>query len=242
MAQFHKLKAWLYDSVLTANPNGLIARIISEKSLNVNDVSLSAEKRGGATISAQAMTNAVNQWLKEMGYLLCDGFSVNTGWFTASANIRGVFDSPAEKFSPAKHSVIFTFNQGALLRKEIAGVEVQILGVADKAMMIAQVTDIKTGTVNNLLTPNRNLRIAGAKIKIAGDNPAIGIFFVNGDTGERLRVHSSETVINNPSDLLIVIPELAAGTYRLEITTQFTGNALLKEPRTAVFDYPLTVE
>jgi hypothetical protein len=128
------------------------------------------------------------------------------------------------------------------LRKEIAGVDVQILGVADKAIMIAQVTDIKTGTVNNLLTPNRNLRIAGAKIKIADDNPAIGIFFVNSDTGERIKVHSSEVVINNPSDLMIIIPELAAGTYRVEITTQFTGSALLKEPRTAVLNNPLTVE
>jgi hypothetical protein len=239
---FHKLKAWLYDSVLTSNPNGMIARIAAEKTLSVDDVSRSAVKRGGATISAQAMTNAVNQWLKEMGYLLCDGFSVNTGWFTASANIRGVFDSPTEKFNPAKHSVLFTFNQGTLLRKEIAGVDVQILGVADKAMMIAQVTDVKTGTVNNLLTPNRNLRIAGAKIKVAGDNPAIGIFFVNGDTGERTKVHSSEIVINNPSDIMIVIPELAAGTYRVEITTQFSGKDFLKEPRTAVFNNPLTVE
>jgi hypothetical protein len=129
-----------------------------------------------------------------------------------------------------------------LLRREIAGVEVQILGVADTAVMIAQVTDVKTGSINEMLTPNRNLRIAGAKIKIAGDNPAIGIFFVNSETGERTRVHSSEVVINNPSDIMIIIPELAAGVYRLEITTQFTGSALLKEPRTAVFDNPLTVE
>jgi hypothetical protein len=70
----------------------MIARIAAEKTLSVDDVSRSAVKRGGATISAQAMTNAVTQWLKEMGYLLCDGFSINTGWFTASANIRGVWD------------------------------------------------------------------------------------------------------------------------------------------------------
>ncbi|MDR1436500.1 MAG: DUF4469 domain-containing protein, partial [Candidatus Symbiothrix sp.] len=35
----------------------------------------------------------VNLWLREMAYRLCDGFSVNTGWFTAAVHIKGVFRS-----------------------------------------------------------------------------------------------------------------------------------------------------
>ncbi|MDR0667236.1 MAG: DUF4469 domain-containing protein [Prevotellaceae bacterium] len=44
--------------------------------------------------------------------------------------------------------------------------------------------------------------------------------------------------------MVIVIPELAAGEYRLEVTTQFTGatNKFLNEPRTVVFDKVLTVQ
>jgi hypothetical protein len=121
-------------------------------------------------------------------------------------------------------------------------VTVEILGVADTDAAITQVVDVKSGSVNDLLTPNRNLRIAGQKIKIAGDHAANGIYFVNQATGEHTRVDDSDVVTNNPSELIVVIPPLAAGTYLLEATTQYTVSKLLKEPRTAMFDKTLTVE
>ena len=241
MANLQKIKARLYNNVLTPNANDFMARVQSERSLNVKDVCRAATTRGGADISAAAMEHAVNLFLKEMGYGLCDGFSINTGWFTASVSIRGVFGSPNEKFNAAKHTVMFDFNQGSLLRKELANVTVEITGVADTAAYIAQVIDVKTGSVNDLLTVGRNLKIAGSKIKIAGDNPANGVYFVNQATQNRTQVDTTDMVTNNPSELVIVIPELAAGEYKLELVTQFTNSTFLKEPRTAVFDKILTV-
>jgi len=242
MANLHTIKAALYDNPLTENPNDFIARVQSERALNVKDICRAAATRGGADISEASMEHAVNLFQKEMGYSLCDGFSVNTGWFTASVNIKGVFDSPTEKFNAAKHTVLFDFKQGSLLRKELGAVTVNITGVASVALYIAQVTDVKTGYVNDMLTPNRNLRIGGSKIKIAGDNAANGVWFVNQDTKERTRVDDTDMVTNNPSELVIVIPELAAGTYALEVVTQYSSsNASLKEPRTATFDRLLTV-
>jgi len=243
MATKHRIKANLYDNVLTEDPFDLMARVMAERSLNVDSVCDSAVTRGGATIPAAAMEHAVNLWFREMAYLLCDGFPVNTGWFTVTPHIRGVFNSPTEKFNASKHTLLFVFNQGALLRKEIASVEVQILGVADASLSIAQVTDVKTSSVNDLLTPNRNLRISGTRLKIAGDNPANGICFVSQDTDERIPVEADDLVTNNPSELIIVIPALVAGTYSLEVTTQFSGSGgvVLKEPRTAAFDRLLTV-
>ena len=238
------MKGRLYDNPLTPDPNDFILRIAAEKSLEVTDISRSAVARGGADISESAMSHAVELWLKEMAYRACDGFAVNTGWFTMQPVVKGAFNSPAEKFNPEKHSVVFDFQQGSLLRKELAGVEVQILGVADVAIFIAQVIDVKTGSVNDLLTPNRNLRISGSKLKIAGENPDNGVYFVNQATQERTKVDASDVVNNNPSELIIVIPALAAGEYLLEVTTQFStgGSQTLKEPRTATFDRTLTVE
>jgi hypothetical protein len=244
MAVLHKIKAQLYDNALTEKPNDFIARVVSEKSLNIKDICLAATTRGGSDISAAAMEHAVNLWLKEMAYSLCDGFSVNTGWFTAQANIRGSFFGPTEKFSPDKHSVSFEFNKGSLLRKELGSVEVNILGVADASLFIAQVIDVKTGSVNEMLTPNRNLRVSGGRIKIVGGNEANGVYFVNTQTSERFKVDAKDIVNNNPSELIIVIPALEAGEYKLEIKTQYSNNKtnLLKEPRTAVFDRSLNVE
>ena len=107
MSILHKIKCYLYDNVLTEDPNDLIARVASERSLNVADVCALSVSRGGADISAAAMEHAVNLWFKEMAYNLCDGFSVNTGWFTASARIKGVFNSPSEPFDKTHHPVRF---------------------------------------------------------------------------------------------------------------------------------------
>jgi len=241
MAVLHKIKAQLYDNVLTENPNDFIARVVSEKSLNIKDICLSATTRGGSDVSAAAMEHAVNLWLKEMAYNLCDGFSVNAGYFTAQASIRGSFYSSADKFNPEKHSVAFDFNQGSLLRKELGSVEVNILGAAEASTFIAQVVDVKTGSVNELLTPNRNLRISGGKIKIAGENEQNGVYFVNQGTSERVKVDSTDIVSNNPSGLIIVIPALAAGEYKIEIITQFCGSTVLKEPKNATLEKVLTV-
>jgi hypothetical protein len=241
----HKIKAWLYDNLLTQdNPNDYIARVNSERSLGIGDICESAVARGGADISAASMEHAVNLFLKEMSYRLCDGFSINTGWFTASVHIKGVFDNPQEAFNPEKHTVLFEFHQGATLRKELEFVSVDILGVADTGATIAQVMDVKTGSINDILTPNRNLKISGHKIKIEGTNEANGIYFINQNTQERIKVDASDIATNNPSELIIIIPDLPSETYNLEITTQFIagGGKVLKEPRSVVFDKTLTVQ
>lgn len=243
MVVCHKIKAQLYDNMFTENPNDFIAKVISEKSLSIADVVQSAVSRGGADVSVEAMEHAVGLFLKEMAYCLCDGFLINTGYFIAQTTIKGVFDSATEKFDSAKHSVLFDFQQGSLLRKELANIEVDILGVADTSLVITQVLDVKTGSVNDLLTPSRNLKISGSKIKIVGDNETNGVYFVNQETNDRTKVEGSDIVTNNPSKLIVVIPMLTAGTYKIEVTSQYSSsNGTLKEARTAVFERSLTVQ
>ena len=57
-----------------------------------------------------------------------------------------------------------------------------------------------------------------------------------------VKVEASDIVINNPSELIIVVPELTAGTYTLSVKTQFSGSNILKEVRTAIFAKTLTVQ
>lgn len=243
MPVLHKIKAYLYDNFLTKdNPNDFIARTVSERSLNVKQICEAAVNRGGADVAAAAMEHSTELFLKEMAYQLCDGYSVNTGYFTAGTQIRGVFDSPVETFNSQKHTILFQFNQGEKLRAEIPNIEIEILGIADASSAILQVTDVKSGTVNDILTPGRNLKISGNKIKIAGGDIANGAYFVNTTTNDRTPLDISDLVINNPSELIVIIPDLSSGTYKLEVVTQFTSNSIfLKEPRTAVFDKILTV-
>ena len=243
MAILHKIKAYLYDNALTKdNPNDYIARTVSERSLNVKQICEAAVNRGGSDVSSASMQHATELFFKEMAYQLCDGYSVNTVYFTASTLIRGVFDSPTETFNSAKHTILFQFNQGEKLRAEIPTIEVNILGIADASSAILQVTDVKSGSVNDLLTPNRNLKISGNKIKIAGEDAANGVYFVDTTTQARTAVDATDIVTNNPSEVIIVTPALAAGTYTIEVVTQYAQGSLLKEPRTAGLEKILTVQ
>ena len=239
----HTIKAYLYDNLLTPDPNDFVARVSSERSLSVADICHSAATRGGADVSDAAMSHAVELFLKEMAYRLCDGFAVNTGYFTAMPVVRGVFLNPNETFDPQRHTLQFQFTQGELMRREIEDVEVKIMGVAETGLYIGQVEDMKSRTVNEVLTPGFNLRVTGTKLRVVGDKPGVGIFFRETVTNTATKVDEGDIVINNPSELMIIIPALPAGTYQLEITTQYsTGNKLLKEVRSAVFDRPLTVK
>ncbi|WP_314695101.1 DNA-binding domain-containing protein [Tannerella forsythia] len=239
----HTIKAYLYDNLLTPDPNDFTARVSSERSLSVADICHSAATRGGADVSDAAMSHAVELFLKEMAYRLCDGFAVNTGYFTAVPVVRGVFLNPNETFDPQRHTLQFQFTQGELMRREIEDVEVKIMGVAETGLYIGQVEDMKSRTVNEVLTPGFNLRVTGTKLRVVGDKPGVGIFFRETATNTATKVDEGDIVVNNPSELMIIIPALPAGTYQLEVTTQYsTGNKLLKEVRSAVFDRPLTVK
>jgi hypothetical protein len=238
----HKIRAELYDNVLTEDPNDFAARVVADKPLTSKDVCNYATQRGGADISAKAMEHAVDLYLSEMVYLLCNGFTVNTGVFNVRPAIKGVFNKATEQFNPEKHKISFDFNQGLRLRREIANVSVEITGVSKVSFFIDEVVDIESESVNDLLTPKHNLRISGSKIRIDGENAENGVYFINQESKERVKV-TSKMPVNKPSELMIVIPALAAGTYKLEVVTQYGGNSkqLLKEPRTAAFERILSV-
>jgi hypothetical protein len=216
--------------------------VISERTLNIKEICKMAVSRGGAPSTPEAMEHNVLLFLKEMAYQMMDGYSVNTGYFTANAQVRGVFDSRSETFDPAKHSVLFRFNQGDLLRKEIPNVKVQVMGMGETGIVISHVVDAKTGSGNDLITPGGALKIKGGKLKIAGDNPQVGVAFED-ETGNAVRVDERDIVVNNPSELIVQIPTLAAGRFQLTICTQFCGSAIpLKEPRMTVYEKILTVQ
>jgi len=120
--------------------------------------------------------------------------------------------------------------------------QVEISGPGDSNIMIDQVINVKTGSVNDLLTPGKSLRIYGFKIKVAGDHPDNGVYFINQTSNERTKVPNDEFITNNPSEVVVEIPELPAGTYKLQITSQFSSSAvLLNDPRSFILDKVLTV-
>ena len=239
---YHRIRAFLYKNLLTEALDDYIARVISDRSLGIREICEIAVTRGGADSTVDAMEHHVRLFLKEMAYQLCDAYSINTEWFNFSVHVKGVFDSPTDTFNPEKHSVVVEFRMGTELRKAVKDIAVEIMGVADGTGEILRVVDVKSGSTNEKLTPSRNLRIQGDRLKITGEKPDNGVWFINQANGERILVDNSDLVTNNPSEVIVVIPELSVGNYALEIVTQYTPSTPLKEPRTIAFAKVLKVE
>jgi hypothetical protein len=61
--------------------------------------------------------------------------------------------------------------------------------------------------------------------------------------GAETRIAPDSVLTNEPKKVTFIAPaDLPAGDYKLSIITRYSGSAnLLKEPRTALFDYVLAV-
>jgi hypothetical protein len=185
----------------------------------------------------------VRQFFDETAYQLCDGFAVNAGYFSVHPNVGGTFDEATEGHDTGKHPVTFRFRTRSPLRALAEHIVVEVEGLADSSGYIDEFTDISAEAVNETLTPGGMFSVSGHKIKVEGDKPEVGVYFVSAaDPAQRLKVagHLAE---NTASKLIGIIPAgLAAGAYTLEVITQYThGGVFLKEPRTIVFAAQLTV-
>jgi len=128
--------------------------------------------------------------------------------------------------------------KGMVIRQAESQVAIEKTGTVTPQPQIMEVKDSVTGKVNELLTPGGVLEVWGNNIKIAGDNPDCGLWFVPG-SGDPIK--AQVIVQNKPSTLIVMIPMLAFGNYTLKLVTQFTGSNLLKNPKTSFYLKGLTV-
>ena len=85
------------------------------------------------------------------------------------------------------------------------------------------------------------IHITGNKIKVEGSDPAVGVWFVSQAAGNARTKVSENLGINKGTEIMALIPALSAGTYALEIVTQYTNGVPLKTPRTIHAESLLTV-
>jgi hypothetical protein len=239
----HRVHVKLYPNYLPKVEGAYIARTANEATLSIEEVCAALKNRGGFTGSYDDLVAHVRQFFDETVYQLCDGFAVNTGYFSMHPSVGGAFDKATEGHDMGKHPVSFRFRTRAPLRALTERIVVEVDGLADVSGYIDEFIDVSTEAVNETLTPGGQFSISGHKIKIAGNSPEVGVYFVSAAApAVRVKVagHLAE---NTASKLIGVIPPLSAGAYTLEILTQFTGSGStsLKNPRTITRSIILTI-
>ncbi|MDR1220225.1 MAG: DUF4469 domain-containing protein [Treponema sp.] len=234
------LEYTLEDNELTNKPGDLRAQVVNVTSYTQNDI-VDRVLNIGAGLTRSDVVSVFEAEKQVIESIIAEGGAVNTELFNAFPSISGVFDTPDEPFDHTKHKVNIKLHPGVVLRSAIASVKTRRIAAAVTGTVITSVTDLKTGLINGTLTPGRDVKLSGAKLKIAGDKLDVGLYFVPAGSGAEVKVDPSDIVVNNPSEVIAVIPALPAGTYRVRIITQFSAGKHLKTPHTYTFDKDLTV-
>jgi hypothetical protein len=238
----HRIRVKLYPNYLPHVEGAYIARTDNEASLSIEEVCAALKNRGGFTGNYDDLVEYVRQFFNEAAYQLCDGFAVNTGYFLVHPNVGGTFDKATEGHDTQKHPVAFRFRTLAPLRALAEHITIEIEGVADVSGYIDEFVDISTEAVNETATPGEQFSIAGHKIKVAGDDPEVGVYFVSAADPARRFKAAGHLAENTASRVIGIIPALSPGLYKLEIITQYSsGSFFLKEPRTVVLQPELAV-
>lgn len=164
--------------------------------------------------------------------LLLSGMRVNNGLFEAAPQCQGLVHGTA--WNPSFNSLYVNFKQGKDLREALANTTVNVVGEKGKTMYFS--TGAGTGQRSGSLfeaSAGLPFTLTGRNIKVAGDDPSVGISFTD-SKGAETRVAANMIAVNQPSKLVFVVPAgLADGTYTLTVTTQYNTSSLLKTPRSA---------
>lgn len=233
-----KLSVDLFDNALTERKGDYVGRPRSTGSFVNSDIARRIiEKR--TEYRQETIENILLLADQEKAKAIAEGKSVTDGVGNYQLRLIGSFEGPKAPFDFEKHELNVSYSIGKTLRSLLRSVVVETVPATIGAV-INDVVDSATHAVNSVLTSGSTVIINGFNIKIAGDNPSVGVFLTKeggAKTPVKLLVH------NNPSQLTVLLPTLPEGKYTLSVVSQFgTGGKLLKEPRECVFPVPLTVE
>jgi hypothetical protein len=239
MAKAFKIIVALYDLLITARKDDRFGRVVFTGSLKIDDLIALAIARG-SDINAATM-RAVYKILTAIALdEIRNGKQVEFGLSHYGLTINGVFIGDHAAWNSDEHSLALQATATAEVRNALKEIAVEVQGMAASGMYVNTLTDVTSGEVNARLTPGGGVNLTGVKIKLAGDEPEVGIHLTEINTTAVVDIPTASVLINEPSKITFIVPtDLPAGDYKLSITTQFTTNTLLKEPRTYVFDYVL---
>lgn len=232
---------WLIDNPLTEDPNDFTFSVKPASMLTTEDIARQLVTEG-TEFKLETLIDILNRGDRIIRNTLLAGRPVGTGVFYAYPSISGVWYGTSDTFDEQRHKAGINFQPNAALRESLKEVGTEILGLANVGPTVSTVTDHWTGEMNTLLTPGEEAIVKGRNLRIEGDKEGVGIRFIRVDDDTITPVDMRRLTVNDPSTLHFRIPELTAGDYWLEITTQYSrGNAQTKEARTLRFNKVLNV-
>ena len=233
------LKYTLVENFLTERPDDYMAQTVATRTYTRDDV-IDRMLQRGTLVTRTDIVAVLNNLEETVEEITDEGGTVNLPLFNTSFSVSGVFEGPMDTFDPNRHKLNVNVTKGTRMRNAEKRTKLKKTDAVTPLPNIMEVRDFVSDTVNDLLTPGGVLQLWGSNIKLAGEHPDVGLWFVP-ETGDAVR--AAIIVNNKPSSLIAMIPAtLAAGNYTLRVVTQYSGGSTeLKTPRVNTFNKTLVV-
>ena len=231
------LKYSLRENLLTPAPDDYMAQVTDTRSYSLEEIiDLMMDK--GSTLTRADVAATLQVYGEVCSSIVADGAALNTPLVNTSMSITGVFNGANDSFDKKRHTVNLNMTAGTLLRDAVTKVKCEKTEGASTDPYITEVSDIVSGKTNCTLTKGGVVQLTGSRLKFDQKDEAQGIFFVP-ETGAAVR--ASVIAENKPARLMAIIPDLAAGTYYVEVRTKVdTKGKTFKTLKTGRFNKPLT--
>ena len=229
----------LIQALFSTAQGKFTAKIQSSVSYSFEDI-IDRMVENGSTLSREELVAAVRGYHQVIAGIIKKGGVIHTEAFQLRFSITGTFDDASEAFDPKKQAIHLHIIPGPLFQEAAQeAVPQKVSPHTQTGIVITEVKDSTTGSINANITSEGVVEIVGSYLKIEGNNPQVGVYFIAQDGTE----HKVATLAQNkPSSLLVVAPTLTSGTYTLEIKTQYNSTPRgLVTLRSEVFNLPLTV-
>jgi len=207
----------LVENKLGTNEGSYRAMVQPKGTIDLDGVIDRMARRGSTLMREDAMANQ-EAYFDTVIQLLREGYNVTTPTANYSASIKGVFDGPDDAFDPARHKLEVRVNPGSGLRPVLEKAAVSKLEPTTPIPNLTLFHDHESDSNNLKATPGGGAKIKGYRLKFDQSDPEQGIFFVApGDVETRV----SRVLSIRPSEVVFILPELPANTYRLEVRAAF---------------------
>ncbi|MDR1408581.1 MAG: DUF4469 domain-containing protein [Tannerella sp.] len=228
----------LHENLLTDRPDDFAAQTHVSATYN-REQFIDLMLQRGSTVTRSDILAVLNSMEETGAYIVENGGEFTLPLVQTGFRMPGVFHGATDVFDPLRHELHVTTRPGTLLREVEKRVKPVKISPPAPRLQILEVRDSVTGEVDGVLTPGGVAEIAGVEIKLDGDKPDVGLYFVNLAGGADTRADT--VAVNKPSQLVVLIPKLTSGIYQVKVTTQYSHGTLRKESRSTVFAKHLTV-
>lgn len=214
-------------SKLPANKDGYIAQVETRRTVPLDELAQEISLHG-TTASKSDISLVFDHLRDEVTRALAKGEIVQTPLGTFYLVVEGTFLHGADEFDRKRHRLRIRVIPDEQLYSELYDVHMERAEGREIRPNPVNYIDVATGERRGRITPNDLGRVFGDELQFDPADPRQGAFFVAEDKTET-RVRS--VAINQPTQLVLLVPDLAPGRYKLAVRNAAEKSGELREGR-----------